>query len=487
VEYKAFIGGSFPAQAWTLDAERTVNWYFERSESQGATARSALYPTPGVTLLDSATAGPGRGHFFMDGREFLVSGKTLYEVGQSGLLTSRGDVTLASDPVTINSNGDGGGELFITSGGNGWLFNLGTNTLSVIGALAGKAEMGAHLDGYFLALDRDTSTLFVSELLDGTTWNTGTKFAQRSAASDPWVSLVVLGRYIWLLGEQTSEVWYDSGASFPFELHPSGLVPYGIAAPASAAVGDAALYWLGTSKIGGPVVMRSTGFTPEVISHAPMELRISEYTTISDAFGECYSDNGHTFYVLTFPNAEATWVYDARSGVWSGRATWIAENNAFTAWRPMHHAYAFGEHRILDRDGRGLYRLGRDVGTDVESRVIRRIRRAPALVAEGQRIYYSAFELDMEVGLGTTGQGENPQVGLRISNDGGKSWGPENLRSAGKTGEFAKRVRWDRLGASRRRVFEVSVSDPIPWRLTNAYLRLGQPVSAQPAGAGATQ
>lgn len=482
MEYRGFIGGSYPAQAVTLDQERTINWYEEKSDSQGATSRACLYPTPGVESLATGASGAGRGHFAMDGREFCAIAATLYEVDASGNLTSRGSVTLDSGPVTFSSNGDGGGQLFITSGGNGFIFNLTTNALSAVAALAGKADVGGHLDGYFLALDRDTSTLYVSALLDGTTWNTGTSFAQRSAAPDPWIAMKVLGRYIWLFGEQTSEVWYNAGGAFPFELHPSGLIPYGIAAPDSAAVGDAALYWLGASGIGDGYVMRSTGFTPEVVSTAPMELRIGEYPRITDAFGECYSDLGHTFYVLSFPVQGVTWCYDARSGKWHERGTWISENNAYVAWRPRYHAFAFGEHRILDASGPALYRLGRSFGTDVESRVIRRVRRGPGIMAENSRIFYSCFELDLEPGLGLTiGQGSNPMVGMRYSNDGGKTWGPEIFRSAGAIGEYAKRVRWERMGQGRRRVYEISVSDPVPYRLTNAYIKIGQAPSQQGA------
>ena len=66
--------------------------------------------------------------------------------------------------------------------------------------------------------------------------------------------------------------------------------------------------------------------------------------------------------------------------------------------------------------------------------------------------------------------GWDPQVMLRISNDGGKTWGPELWRSAGKMGEYTKRVSWNRMGSARRRVFEVTMTDPIPWKITGCYL-----------------
>ena len=70
--------------------------------------------------------------------------------------------------------------------------------------------------------------------------------------------------------------------------------------------------------------------------------------------------------------------------------------------------------------------------------------------------------------------GDNPQVMLRISNDAGKTWISEQWRSAGKMGEYWKRIRWNGLGSARRRVFEVVVTDPVPWRLVGADLQISQ-------------
>ena len=129
---------------------------------------------------------------------------------------------------------------------------------------------------------------------------------------------------------------------------------------------------------------------------------------------------------------------------------------------------------MLDGGTPTVYRMASNLVTDVDGREIRRMRRAPAISRENQRVFYAAFELDLENGLGTlAGQGEDPQVMLRWSNDGGRTWGPETWRGAGKQGEYRKRVRWNRLGMARRRVFEVATSDPIPWRLVGAYLTLG--------------
>ena len=38
MKYEAFIGGSYESQSITADCERTINWYPEKLESNGATS-----------------------------------------------------------------------------------------------------------------------------------------------------------------------------------------------------------------------------------------------------------------------------------------------------------------------------------------------------------------------------------------------------------------------------------------------------------------
>lgn len=79
-----------------------------------------------------------------------------------------------------------------------------------------------------------------------------------------------------------------------------------------------------------------------------------------------------------------------------------------------------------------------------------------------------------------------PRMMLRWSDDGGKSWSNEYLCGAGFAGDFRKRVEWRRLGRARDRVYEVSTTDIIPWRLVDAYLD-AVPGYDQPVDRYATQ
>jgi hypothetical protein len=293
----------------------------------------------------------------------------------------------------------------------------------------------------------------------------------------------VFGNYIWLFGELTTELWYDTGASFPFAPYPSGQIPYGIAAPFSAVIAGTGIAWLGTAASGGLYVLYASGFIPEVISSIPLQYEFSKYGVVDDAVADAYTDLGHTFYILNFPTRSKTWAWDATTGLWAERGSWNLIQSEFTVWRPRWHAWAFGQHRWLDHSVHSVYRTSSDVSTDTdaygsgttESLYLRRLRRAPCVMNELDRLFFSSFELDMEPGLGiTVGQGEDPQVMLRFSDDGGKTWSNEMWRSAGKIGEYGKRIRWNRLGQARRRVFETSWSEPVPYRLTAAYLEFSQ-------------
>ena len=109
----------------------------------------------------------------------------------------------------------------------------------------------------------------------------------------------------------------------------------------------------------------------------------------------------------------------------------------------------------------------------LDARYIRRLRRAPHVNNEHARVFFKKFELDLERGQGlATGQGSDPMVLLRVSRDGGQTWGEEQRMSAGALGAYTQRVIARRLGQARDTVFEVTVSDPIAWSLVGAWLDL---------------
>jgi hypothetical protein len=474
VKLPAFLGSSYQAQSPTALNERTINWYAERLEMPGGKSKVQLYPTPGVeAFVSSSIYAPARGSFYQNGRCFFAKGGQLVEVSSTMSETARGSIPYSdANPATFAANGDAGDQLFLVSGSGVRLLNLNSNVMSTP-SVEGTPVMAAYLDGYFMYLD-NASRLFISALFDGSSWSAADT-QSRSAAPDPWKAVAVnkSDKLIWLFGEETSEPWFDAGTSpYPFKPVQGGLLPYGIKARFSVKQVGPALMYLArtTSSIGTDVVMLN-GLQPRLVGTPALHVALASYDRLDDAVGDTYEHLGHRFYLLRFPSARKTWAFDTATNEWHERATWISEDNEFVAQRTFYHVAAFDKILVGDTDDGAIYQLSDTSGVDVDSRPIRRIRRGPSLSYENKRIFYHDFELLLESGLGVlTGQGSDPRVMMRFSNDGGKTWSNEQTCSAGARGQYGARVRWNRLGSARDRQFEVSVSDPIPWKLVDAFI-----------------
>lgn len=469
-----FVGPAYQSQSPFADAERCINWYVEGMES-AANTPTALYPCPGFTTFATLPENPVRGMFAQDGRTFAVAGLGFYEVFSDASYALRGNVLQNGNPATISSSGDAGGQLFITSGNNGYIFDLNTNVFT--GPVLTGVLQGAYLDGFFLALDADTSTLKVSNLLNGLVWDP-TQVAERTQGSDQWRAMVVNYAQIWLFGSQTTEIWENVGTSpFPFAPMANGFLKQGTAAPFSAENLGASVLWLSQNAQGNAMVMRSVGLDAERISTHALEFALQGYATVSDAVSFTYQDQGHQFYVLTLPSANATWVYDASTNQWHQRGFWNAPLNRFDAYRPMFHVFGFGAHLVGDRQTGGLYTMSIDTYTDVDGSGIRRLRACPHLAPDQRYITYPQLIVIAQTGVGLpSGQGSDPLLMLRYSNDAGQTWSNELTASVGAQGQYGARVLFTRLGQSRggRRVFELSGSDPVPYRIVGAELPFAQ-------------
>jgi hypothetical protein len=66
--------------------------------------------------------------------------------------------------------------------------------------------------------------------------------------------------------------------------------------------------------------------------------------------------------------------------------------------------------------------------------------------------------------------GRGPIMTLQWSDDAGHTWSNPYDKDCGQAGAYKTRVIWRRLGSARDRVFRIRMSDPIPWRIVDAYL-----------------
>lgn len=478
MKFPGFVGPSYTSLSMNVDVQRSVNLYPEIVETGAGKSRVVLYGTPGLATFATIGGGPIRGLMKAGLRVFAVSGNTLFELFSNGTSINRGGISDDHLPVTITSNGL---QLFITSNNLGWIFTLATNTLVEITDTGfSGAVMGAFIDSYFVALNPDSQRFQISAPYDGLVWD-ALDFASAEAMPDKSVSLLTDHKELWVFGEESIQPFYNSGdVDFPFVPIQGAIIEQGCDAAFSPAKVDNSIFWLGGDSRGGEVVWRADGHSPVRVSTHAVENALRQYATTSDAVAYSYLDNGHWFYVLSFPSAQTTWCYDAATNWWHERAFWNKASGVFEAHPVRTHVSAWGKHLVGNRVNGEVYEMSLDTYYDAGNE-IRRIRRCPHLSDEEKWTYYDSLQIDMQAGVGLDGlptvQGTNPQAMLRWSNDGGRTWGNEHWTKMGKIGEYKTRVKWNSLGRARDRVFELMISDPVKVAITDAYLNVAQGVN----------
>lgn len=293
--------------------------------------------------------------------------------------------------------------------------------------------------------------------------------ASKVGSPDPLVSLIVMHQEIWLLGQLTSEIWYNAGsAPFPFQQMPQGFVEHGLVAQNSLTRQDTFIYWLSQDREGRAIVLRGASYVARRISTHAIETAISSYSTISDAIGFTYQQQGHTFYFLTFPTANATWVFDESTEQWHER-TYTDNNGNLNASLVNGAANAYGYNVCFDAVNGNLYAFDLNNYTD-NGQPISRIRSFAHILEDNCRISYSAFYADMDVGNDTLA--EIPMVSLRWSDDRGNTYGNAVEQSLGAGGQYLTNMQWRRLGLARDRVFELSWSAATKTALNGAFIEI---------------
>ncbi len=509
----AFGAGSDETANPYQDAQRCINFYPEVSPSKGAKMAVALLGCPGLTQLAAAPGGgapgfsptmtawpapsavtnlPVRGMWVLPGRTqaLAVIGSGCYLVtqnapGGSGLaLTKVGTLASASGPVCIRDNNVGGYAVLV-DGPNGYLYEIATQSLSQITdpAFYG-ADTVAFIDGWWI-FNKPGTPIFYTNFPQYGTGFAGSYFALKDAWSDNLVALIENKEELWLIGEQTTEIWYDAGGQyFPFQRLVGTLLQTGCKAQHSVCQlsqgGDDSLIWLGRNAQGENVIVRTSGFAWRVVSTPAVSNAIAAYGVTSDAIGYVYQEDTHEFYVLTFPTADRTWVYDATMPpdlAWHERRSYDPYADAWHRHRSNCYMNFAGMRIVGDYQNGALYQLTRGATTDA-GWPLRAVRRSPYIwsAQDRERVFMQQLQVDFTLGQGNaSGMGSNPQARLRISRDYGTTYGSAVQAPMGAAGQLTNRCIWRRLGFSRGAVAEIEVIDPVNRDIAGVTLRAAAP------------
>lgn len=294
--------------------------------------------------------------------------------------------------------------------------------------------------------------------------------AAKVGEPDLLVGLIANRREIWLIGEKTTEVWYNAGAAdFPYQIIPGVFIEHGCVAVASISRADVNTFWLSSDEQGQSIVFKGANYQAERISTHAIENEFLTYSTVSDAVGFCYQQEGHTFYFLTFPTADKTWVYDLATGLWHEQ-TWTDTNGIEHRHRANCGAFAYGTNVIGDWETGALYQVNLNSYTDFGGPIVRR-RGFPHIIDERRRQSYRQFIAEMETGsIPGTLSSNPPYLSLRWSDTKGYDWSKPLQLSLGSTGQRLLEIRQWQLGISRDRVFEIYWDGAFETALSGAYV-----------------
>jgi hypothetical protein len=446
-------------------AQQRINLYYELKRDQDR-ARMVAFGTPGLEEFTDFGGNPARGFHAPLTSEYayFVHDNIFYQVDSSGARTSRGTLNTASGAVSMADNGR---YIAVVDGNFGYYYDMDNAATPIARITDANFPNGAqdvtYSDGYFICeLD---GAFHISDANTPVSWPGDSATAESSP--DNLLRIIADHQELALFGGSSTEFWAHTGnADFPFERIPGAANEWGLAARRSLVKYDDSLAFLANNKLGQVIAARLQGYRVVPLSSNEHDLyaRWARLGSIAEATAYSYMLDGHPFYVVNIGGE--TWMYDGSTSGWSRLKSHELERHRSHLHQPFN-----GGNYVTDYANGKVYKLRHDVYTD-NGDPIRRVLVGRHVFDGFRRMGIDAFQLDIETGVGlASGQGSNPQAMLRISKDGGRTFGNERLASFGAVGEYTKRCIWRRCGRARDFVFEVAISDPVKVAISGAAIQ----------------
>lgn len=439
--------------------QELVNLY-PRITSQGKYPFK-LIGTPGTANFCELPTFPVKELRKAKGRAFAFTPSAIYEIFQNNTFQELAQVSLNGIRLSIANNGL---QVVVVDGIKGYSIDLSSNeVVEIIQDGFYPSTNVIYQDGYFIFNRVGTGQFYLSELLDVAF--DPNDFGSAEAQPDKLVSIISDHRELFLFGEETIEVWYNSGdAALPFERNQGAYIEKGCAAPYSVSKANNTIYFIGSDRM----VYSLNGYTPIRVSNHEVESTLSN-AELSEAFSYTYQEQGHLFYVLTIPSKNKTWCYDISTGSWHIRKSYQFERHVSNC-----KVEVFNKNLVGSFNSGVIYELNSRYYRDDLEPLIREL--TLPTISNGRSLFSIAgLELDMSSGVGlTNGDGFDPELRIFTSKDGGKSFLQHSkVVPIGKEGEFLTRAKATRFGVGRQFTFRVEISDPIPVEIGGAWLEQG--------------
>lgn len=457
---------SYRAISGLASSERMVNCLVEPCPPDSP-FKNMIIGTPGLTTWTDLNLGfQVYGTEVMGENLYVVAGINVYKVDSTKTITLLGSFSTSPGRVMMTNNGTQ--VTILTETGEAYYCTSSALSLTQITDPDYQlSDSVATLDGYTVFTKKQGRTFQWSDLNATQTYqalNTQTVEADSSNI----VRVAMINLELWFFKESIIEVYYDSARpGFIFDRKQGVFIQKGCAAKYSVASLDGSFYFLGNDRI----IYGTTGYQLFPISTYPISQQIGKFTTVSDAYAFTYVLNGHKFYCITFPTEDVTLEYDITTGLWHERQS-LNFQGAQGRWRASTNSFFAGMNLFGDFETGILSQADQEVYTENLNPILRKAISATQF-ASYSRTTIDRFVLMMDTGVGLlTGQGSEPQLMLRTSIDGGRTWSFEAWQPIGEIGEYMREVFWTSLGYCRSVIIEITMSDPVKFAVVGAYLNV---------------
>jgi len=450
------IGPTYVNASLPVSNQVTRNFFIEVNPPSNEIV--SFRPFPGLKPFATTDSNPNRGSGQHEGVYYTISGPTLYSVDSSGVSTSRGTIegtgrcVLKSDgPALVITTGIGKPFTFdgttLTQGDDPDLPNAATVTFTkrrVVYDGNNGDVVFADLDN---ALNVDSANVAIAE-----------------SEVDDTLAVIQHKNQVLVCGATSIEPWYSTGTGNP---------PYSPVENTLEQIGLHAIYSLASDKdfvyllASDLVPYRLSGLNLQPIGNPAIGQAIRNYSDSSDAIGMTFRFDSMSFYLLTFPIGNETWLYNEQSGQWTNLANGTNGDQHLIS----SHEFIYNKHLIADRTNGNVYELGFDTFTD-NGLVIQRQRDTIAidsrmLGVQGIKVFMDRLELEIETGVSLVGA--EAQIIMQYSDDNGRTWSSERFQSIGQQGDYTRKIQWLDLGDFYTRMFRFTMTDPVNWVIKSLY------------------
>ena len=420
----------------------------------GAKTRLVLSRLPAPKHHATPGTGPIRGMHKFDGDLFTVSGTGLYRVASDGTSTAIGTIP-GSGSVCMANNRDA--LVIVATPDAYWTDGTAVTQITDPDYTARGAKYVRFLDNYMMFQEPNSDRFFWADVASVTSFD-ALNFATSEANPDRTVGFEVDHRQAVFLGEESGELWENTGQTFERAIN--GLFEVGCFNGDTICKLDNSIFWAANDY----TVRRLEGYTPRRVSTHAIEQFLST-VDVTTLWAHSYSQDGHFYYVLG--SSSGCKAYDVTTGEWGDRKTYPYD---YSVWR--YHAAAHGRQYVGNSYSNAIAYY--DPNTYTEDGGIQRMSfTTQPIYAEGRMAFHDRLEIVLEYGTGLTlGQGADPEIMCDYSNDGGITWTALPNRKLGKIGEYRRSIVWNGLGSSKMRVYRFAISDPVKVAVTDILVEV---------------